>query len=115
MLAAALPATTPPLSYWGLVVVTGVLVIVVAALLVALVPWLRRSGARDKALDQLLALGPDLADLIKDFKGDPTTVPPIKGFGYQIPTQGRRIDFLASKVEMSDADRRAYRAIGGSH
>jgi hypothetical protein len=111
--AAALPASAPPLSYWGLVVVTGVLVAVIAALLVWLIPLLRKSGARDEALDALLALGPDLEDLIKAFNGDTKKFPPVQGLGYQIGKQSKQIDFLALRVPMSPAEQQAYGAITG--
>ena len=100
MLAAATTPVAPiePIGYWLIYGLVGILIVIVAAVLIALVPWLRKSGARDKALDELIQLLPSLKRVLAVILGDKTTYPETKSLVSEVSEMKEQLNQITSQL-----------------
>jgi hypothetical protein len=83
----------------------------IIALLVWVIRWSRKSGARDDALDELVALRGDLKELLRLANGNTSVYPPVPGWSRTINVTSQETQWLSEHVDLSDADRRNFQAL----
>lgn len=103
------PAASP--GSWIFDIVTGVLVLVLASVLIALIPAIRKWGARDKELDELLKMSSQIKRVVVLALGDETVYPKVPGWGAQLSMISDQLRFIGDHLNLTEDQRRTWIAI----